>query len=145
MPSEHVSRRWRFQIHLSTAIVLTFAAGGIIWANVRERREQSAGTPQAVRVARQVNRDEFLFRLRKPPISQHEYSISARGWPCESWRSSHEWVYDDGEYFWSAERDGKYFLADGIIVNASVALILLAVVWFLCEWPIRRRAARKEA
>jgi hypothetical protein len=28
-------RRKRFQIHLSTAVVLMFVAGGIIWANAR--------------------------------------------------------------------------------------------------------------
>ena len=31
-------RRWRFQMHLSTAVVLMFVAGAIIWANVNESR-----------------------------------------------------------------------------------------------------------
>src|SRR5436190_1900459 len=30
--------RKRFQIHLSTPIVMTFVAGGLIWANLREHR-----------------------------------------------------------------------------------------------------------
>ena len=34
-------RRKRFQIHLSTAVVMMIAAGGLIWANVRGRRVQA--------------------------------------------------------------------------------------------------------
>src|SRR5258706_7108575 len=37
MPGPEPPRRKRFQIHLSTAIVMMFVAGAIIWANVRER------------------------------------------------------------------------------------------------------------
>ncbi|HLX60086.1 MAG TPA: hypothetical protein VKX17_02270 [Planctomycetota bacterium] len=33
-----VPRRGRFQIHLSTAIVLMFVAGGLMWANLVEGR-----------------------------------------------------------------------------------------------------------
>src|SRR5438874_1770002 len=35
--------RSRFQIHLSTAIVLMFVAGGLIWANVSGRRVDGSG------------------------------------------------------------------------------------------------------
>ncbi|HLX63075.1 MAG TPA: hypothetical protein VKX17_17530 [Planctomycetota bacterium] len=36
-------RRARFQIHLSTANVLMFVAGGLIWANVNGRRVEGRG------------------------------------------------------------------------------------------------------
>ncbi len=35
---EEPTKRRRFQLHLSTAIVLMFAAGGIVWANVSMRK-----------------------------------------------------------------------------------------------------------
>ncbi|HLX62573.1 MAG TPA: hypothetical protein VKX17_14950 [Planctomycetota bacterium] len=54
-------RRARFQIHLSTAIVLMFVAGGLIWLNVLER---SAGM--------------FLS-------GPHIIFAKDCGWPCFAW------------------------------------------------------------
>src|SRR6476660_9027182 len=36
--------RKRFQIHLSTAVVMMFVAAGLIWANIYERRHNALGT-----------------------------------------------------------------------------------------------------
>jgi hypothetical protein len=36
-------RRKRLQVHLSIAVMLMFAAGGIIWANVSEDRIEKLG------------------------------------------------------------------------------------------------------
>ena len=38
-----MSERKRFQIHLSTAVVLMFVAGGLIWANIAPRRARVNG------------------------------------------------------------------------------------------------------
>jgi hypothetical protein len=90
------SRRKRFQIHLSTAVLLMLAAGAIVWANVKER-------PWGER---------FIIR----------------GWPLD-------WM----EY-WGMS--GKDYSLLGIPCDIVVAALLLFAVWFVCEWWIRRRAAR---
>ena len=60
--------RKRFQIHLSTAIVLMFVAGMLIWANIRER---------------------YSRMLEEAP-----YAGICKGWPCpREWKS-----YGDGIY-----------------------------------------------
>jgi hypothetical protein len=109
-------RRKRFQIHLSTAIVLMFVAGGLIWANRIEKLSTS--------------RIEFA-----------EYTHA--GWPF--WALNHIHLIDP----YGIERIGKtdmYFIVyPGLIENLSVAALILFSVWFLCEWLIRRRAARKDA
>ena len=98
--------RKRFQIHLSTAIVLMFVAGALIWANVQRWRPMS-----------------------RPPRCRFY------GWPC--------FVVD--EYFLEV----NYLMA---LINVLVAIMLLMVISFLCEWFIyygkkesarRRRVARK--
>ena len=37
------------------------------------------------------------------------------------------------------------FHSKGVALNVFVLLLILLTVWFLCEWLIRRRAARKGA
>ena len=61
-------RRKRFQIHLSTAMVMMFVAGGIIWANVRETRFIKTGRPglssSAVEKMNIVSSDEYYKHPR---------------------------------------------------------------------------------
>jgi|SRR5579862_60054 len=109
-----VPRRGRFQIHLSTAVVLMFVAGGIIWANVRLSIYGIYGWPWAA-----IWSDVPIWK-RKPAITV------ATGVPFPS-DMTFKNVYD----------------ARAISVDVAVALAILFAVWFLCEWLIRRRAARK--
>ena len=41
--------------------------------------------------------------------------------------------------------DNGKWIPTGVAINAITALTILATLWFLCEWLIRRRAARKGA
>jgi len=91
------SRRKRFQIHLSTAIVMMFVAGGCLWINVNGRI-----------------------------IGQHHYY----GWPIAIIKRKVYLV-------------GQPYPGYAIIFDVIVMFALLLVCWFLCEWIIRRRAARK--
>ncbi len=102
--------RKRFQIHLSTAIVMMFVAGGIIWANAL----QSDGS--------------------SPEGAYRRYTY---GWPLEFY---HRQFYGDIllEATW-----GVYYPYARIIIDLVVALAILFSTHFLCEWLIRRRAARK--
>jgi hypothetical protein len=53
-----MAKRVRFQIHLSTAVVLMFAAGGLMWANIRP-----------------------WWYLQYSDYYRSEISIKAWGWP----------------------------------------------------------------
>ncbi|MEI6234561.1 MAG: hypothetical protein WCT04_16020 [Planctomycetota bacterium] len=116
--------RKRFQIHLSTAIVMMFVAGGLIWANV------SAGCKS------------MGMRLRIPGPSEF-YLGKIYGWPFE---------FKTGEGLWTPMKPPypKLDIVDVDVVNygmagidAVVAILILSVIWYLCEWQIRRRLAQK--
>jgi hypothetical protein len=117
--NEQPKKRTWFQIHLSTAIVMMFVAGGLIWVNLREQWFD-------------------VLTLSNQP--------GAYGWPFPA-------VYNDAIYppapekvWWSCSIDQTiYFVRYRLIWDAATAFILIASAWFLCEWLIRRRAARKDA
>jgi hypothetical protein len=94
----------RFQIHLSTAIVMMFVAGGLIWANVSGTRHPS-------------------------------YNYIEHGWP---FRSQMHFV-GLGSY----EGEEMPYLCASI--DGMVAITFLLITHAICEWLIRRRAARKDA
>jgi|SRR5579862_107822 len=112
-----VPRRGRFQIHLSTAIVMMFVAGGLIWANV---------TKQPSRVTRwsELEKTDPMY-------------LDAYGWPCVV-KAIVIFETSDGELDWYPMPLGW-----SIAIDVAVALLILFAVWSVCEWLIRRRAARK--
>ena len=118
-------RRARFQIHLSTAIVLMFVAGGLIWANVRECVEtrnvyDSLGVHPAIK---------FYSHGWPLPIT---YTVEGE----RRWRINH-YVRSYGRFHLE--------LYVAIPVDLLTAIGISYSTWFLCEWLIRRRAARKGA
>lgn len=142
--------RHRFQIHLSTAIVLMFVAGGIIWTNVYRRHVETIG---------------LAFQTGSPSsvvcITESEFWKSPE---VDSWRGDrvygHGWPFDAAQLV-----KGRLLISKGtnISVNSPdeqsiivwhtramwadsvIALLILFAVWSVCERLIRRRAARKEA
>ena len=109
-------RRKRFQIHLSTAIVMTFVAGALIWANVG---------PYELPLMDRWRLGPRTLRLYGWPLCVNRYSIS-------SMMGS-----DTAQYHGLSE--------ERIAVNVVVAIAILFATWFICEWLIRRRAARKDS
>ncbi|HLX62574.1 MAG TPA: hypothetical protein VKX17_14955 [Planctomycetota bacterium] len=138
----------RFQFHLSTAIVLMFVAGGLIWANANGRRVDGQGVAfknDPLEWHDDITESEFFAQQR----FQEWYGDRRveRGWPINAMQTG-EQVYID--------RDGRrekmvpialpsVWRTALIIANALIALAILFAVWFLCEWVIRRRTARKGA
>src|SRR5579862_22503 len=122
----------RFQIHLSTAIVLMFVAGALIWANVNEREYV-------------FETDDAEFYRVGDVIYWFEIQHAEHGWPFYAVQRrikfpalKNDKTVDRGEVVPSIWRTGP------IIYNALIALAILDAVWFLCEWQIRRRAARNK-
>ena len=73
-----------------------------------------------------------------------EFSLF-HGWPCCV--IAQRTARIDGPNVFKTEINkiwGEFSIASAII-DLTVALLFLASVWFLCEWLIRRSAARKEA
>jgi|SRR5579862_2975580 len=110
-------RRARFQIHLSTAIVLMFVAGGLIWANVNGRRILIGG-----------------------PFIGTEQNY---GWPCLITEPFTRYITERRDGTWDESLPDISY--SGVAVDLAVSVAILFAVWFTCEWLIRRRAARKGA
>jgi|SRR5579862_2296630 len=144
-------RRARFQIHLSTAIVMMFVAGGLIWANVNGRRVECwgiawTGPASAVPIDGEGMTD-FDFIAAK-----HRYAfwagnrLNEHGWPFDSVLSGTSMYIDrSGEFLRIPEPVYAVWRTTPLIYNALIALAILFAVWFLCEWLIRRRSSRKKA
>jgi hypothetical protein len=111
----------RFQIHLSTAIAMMFVAGGLTWANVR------------------INKSTDQRALLKAAGADDVYMLCERGWPL----TCHEALV----YVINIDRSEGWGLAgsESNWINLLAAFTALILVWLVCEWLIRRRAARKEA
>jgi hypothetical protein len=127
--SEHPRRR-RFQIHLSTAVVMMFVADGLIWANVRTNNWQHLA--QIELEAQDERRRTVEYLSGSPTFHQMMYGPD-HGWPRTAYRSPHSH---------SIRQDGWDFMSAAI--DLIVAITILLATWFLCEWQIRR-AARKGA
>jgi|SRR5579862_335837 len=152
-------RRARFQIHLSTAIVLMFVAGGLIWANVYERGVDVLGEAWTVNLGIPSRRPakESEFFATKTFKYWSGKKLHEHGWPFDAMQNGSEILIEsDGKMVSITTRHNdeliKYpnllpaeWRTGPIIYDALIALLILFAVWFLCEWLIRRRAARKGA
>ncbi len=116
--------RKRFQIHLSTAIVMMCVAGELMWVNTVEHKGQ------------EYSNGDGLF-IRK--------DYAGTGWPLiYHFRryDSTKWSYNPYHYSSDTRSNDLDILA--AFADAAVALFLIFAVWFLCDWG-NRRAARKGA
>jgi hypothetical protein len=102
-------RHKRFQIHLSTAILLMFVVGALIWANVIDRRLDTSW------------RNAQGYPRKDPELYN--------GWPLDVLRQ------------FSDSRVNLLHAAIDIVIG----FILLAAIWLICEWLIRRSTMKKGA
>jgi hypothetical protein len=116
-------RRKRFQIHLSTAIVLMFAAGGLLWANI-------AGTESIVQADRWDRPADVYYHLR------------TCGWPLQATYIV-KYTYGPNAGIFSGGRYSDAIPPTTVFVNGAVGLTILFSVWFLCERLIHRAAGKE--
>jgi hypothetical protein len=125
--------RKRFQIHLSTAIVMMFVAGGIIWINAKPKEYQLIYS--------------MTDGVYNTPDKDGAYMTSNRyfGWPFtfvitidHLVLANGNWKHDGDDWTIHDTCNNSLLAIDGL-----VAIVILLTFWFMCEWPIRRRAARK--
>ena len=125
-----LKNRARFQIHLSTAIVLMFVAGGLdgriqdqktiqvknYWGGLNDNGTTWTGPfygwPKTL-YHRSPDIDIFDFLQETVVVETKTHTIAFQRWRL-----------------------------DGILINSALGVTILVTVWFVCEWLIRRRAAR---
>lgn len=111
--------RPRFQIHLSTALILMFVAGGIIWANLRVNNSEylrKIDEESVKEIADTAKKGIFVY-----PLNWKQLSTSAEyGWPATA--------------FYSGSRlSVRHVKQSGVIINLAAAVLILYFVWFICE------------
>jgi len=114
-------RRAWFQIHLSTAIVMMFVAGGLMWMNMRLQRFED--------LPFDANKQEYL------KIGW----IEAYGWPKYAFIRCP--LYG-GSAVYREMGVNESFLLSYAAINLATAITILLLTTFLCERQIRRREAR---
>jgi hypothetical protein len=110
-------RRARFQVHLSTAIVLMFTAGALMWANV---------TPCKV--------------IIWPFLAQYN------GWPFTAIGDTiilPDAKNDSKQFIYIISGTSQFIIYWRLCLDIAIALLILSSVWYACEWLIRRRALKK--
>lgn len=125
--------RW-FQVHLSTAVVLMFVAGGVIWANVRGRTVFEA--------------DDTGERYAKMAFVNY-------GWPIEAIGRNYdaEYFFDSNETLQQHPRVWGPFRAAfnpetgneadwkiALTIDVAFAILIMLFITFLVERFLRRGA-----
>ena len=138
---------FRFQIHLSTAIVMMFVAGALIWANVRERRVECRGSAYLNDTSRKNMMTEFEFRASDYNAWSGQ-RIVEHGWPFDAVDVRSDVIL----YSARVQLKNKDPRVDPlptiwrtgpIIYNALIAMGILFGVWVMLERLTRPRAASK--
>ena len=122
-------RAW-LQIHLSTAIVLMFISGGLIWANcqVAVDKEFICRLP-AIHTFVDGNGE---VRTRMGPINDAPFKVyNNYGWPKTMITT------DDID-------KTPYWKVANTLINTVCGLLCLLFSAAFCEWLIHRREARKQ-
>ena len=134
-------RRPRFQFHLSTAIVLMFVAGGILWANMRDSRYTVSVDSGEIFMTLPLQTQGVAYTFGWPSVL-HEGARPLRLRVRNVENSDQWWVYTDAEADLRERSsfDGSWRMA-GIALNLLTALAILLALAVLLEWRIRRKRA----
>ena len=124
----HEFRKQPLRFHLSTAVVLLFLAGGLLWLNMQERAHPSGA-----------------FVMRDTSTSNNDVRVlrSLYGWPfpvCERRKPTSE----DTARMEAAGTESYFFEPFGIIIDMGIALVILFAVGSIYESWIWRAGAKRE-
>ncbi|HLX61195.1 MAG TPA: hypothetical protein VKX17_07925 [Planctomycetota bacterium] len=152
-------RRW-LQIHLSTAVIVSLAAGGLLGLNLRY--ERTSFYSDEGQIVQEITRDQFIMLCLGIAMSpsrvprDYVYRVRRIGWPMLAYSSRTDergWgTIDHGAAAPVIDLSGdKDFRgtetginAFGISINAAVAFAIILSTAIFCEWRIRRKRARHE-
>ncbi len=116
------NKRPIWQLHLSTALILAFISGGLLWANLTEYRYWWIGGEEAYEF-------DVLQESR------------AMGWPCAvRYQFTGNAHHQDGKpYLQSRTVFPVEFSPAAAVINATVAVLALLALAIACEFYIRVR------
>ena len=138
-------RKW-LQVHLSTAVVLMIAAGGLVWANVMPVRSQFLliSSDHLGQTSDNFNGSTEFDGTKALTLTYYGRPKQIVMIAQNATVVNNQWVGDgNADYCHPTDSDSNYSRM-GLAVDIAVALTILFAVWFVCEWWIRRRAARKQ-
>lgn len=109
--------RRRFQFHLGTAVAMMIAMGTIMWANIRRR--------------------EAFDWHDGPDGRTFNLACNHYGWPLDNAQQLVD-VRNDLYLRYPESQFPMKFFPGHIVLNLFWAATLLFLVWFMCEWWMRR-------
>lgn len=134
-------RRARFQIHLSTALVMMVVAGGVLGVNLVPRV-----TPRSL-----PERDLLWFRImmkeeneEQSPDDSLKFEDVTWGWPLGAYCLWRVRVLPTHSYYKTTDTFA-WWNTWHVAADAGVALAIVLGVGVVFEWLVRRRAARQGA
>jgi hypothetical protein len=147
-----MKRKW-FQIHLSTAIVMSILSGGLVWANLTLMIDSlspmqydwnchfSYGFPFGA-----VTRNGRLIKITDSIAAGHspeEFTVAATEWVHQGGRTqSLIFMRGVGWLAYDTSVEADWHLS-GTILNILTAILVLCLTGVSLEYLIRRREARK--
>jgi hypothetical protein len=117
-------RRW-FQIHLSTAVVLMFVAGGLLMFNLRPSLRE-----HVLDATVKLDHGGYHGGSLKSDVTTWEW-----GWPFVFW--------ENHTYGEKSIGDRVFWDMTALFANLVLSFALLAILIVVLEGRIRRREARK--
>jgi len=131
--------RKRFQVHLSTAIILMFATGGLIWANVVPLRATNEHSVNEHLIAS----DYIDFKYGWPFCAREELELDQIEYSHLTPKNSKTTANQLNE-IWRRHSEGARNSYVFAFIDILIALLLLVITWFLCERWIAYRASRRD-
>jgi|SRR6185295_4149407 len=131
--------RWpRLQFHLSTAIVMMVVASVLLGLNLQKKRYFYFETYKTfVHVRRKEMKGIFTTDgLDVGPHGNVRIEERIRSNRIAAWRYGWPLITVDKDADW---HDRYYY--DSIALNVAIGIAILAAVWGVCEWVIRRCAS----
>ena len=154
--NEKRKRRSRIQFHLSTAIVLMFVAGGILWVNLTERYLRDTRIDPELKTIlemmgmKDANRGNLLkgwplpFRIQRIIVYPYGKDIATPELSAEmrliepSKRDNIHFINGIGIGITENAADSGVMYAEAAF-DFGIAMAVLFIIAFICEWWIRRK------
>ncbi len=122
--------RRRFQIHLSTALVLMFAAAGLLFLNMNRFGNENFTEQQQEMLNYSYRHSQTTSAV---PFQSHIFVRAVRGWPLVFQVQMVAETQLEG--IWGEPRWNYWNLT----ADMGIALGMLGAIAWFCEWLIARR------
>ncbi len=139
--------RKRLQVHLSTAIVLMFVAGGLLALNMRQQKVPFVTfSQQMIDEINDFDKRAFASITSKTSrldvVWDERHRVTSMGWPCRA-IFINDFAYTVGERpDWSVAELTHNIRYVDLAIDLAFAGSILLLAWWTSETIIRRRTNR---